>query len=120
MTDSVDDMDGTSGDELVMVLAALASPQRLRIVAALAEGRRYVSELARIVRLSRPLVHAHLARLTAAGLVSSSIEVSADGKATRYVEVAPFLVSLSPAVIAQAAQTLTGPGGNPEKEEKRS
>ena len=36
-----------TGDELVTVLAALASPHRLRILGALASGRNYVSELAR-------------------------------------------------------------------------
>ncbi|MET0425248.1 MAG: ArsR family transcriptional regulator [Actinoplanes sp.] len=97
------------GDVLLMVLSALANPQRLRIMAELATGRRYVSDLARKVRLSRPLVHAHLARLSAAGLVSSALELSADGKATRYVEVSPFVLHLTPDRVAQAVRTLEVP-----------
>ena len=71
-----------SGDQLLAVLAALASPPRLRIIAALkAEGRNYVSQLAREVGISRPLLHLHLQKLEDAGLVSSSLELSNDGKA---------------------------------------
>ena len=97
------------GDELVRVLTALASPQRLRILAVLADGRRYVTELARQVGLSRPLVHAHLSKLAAAGLVTSEAELSDDGHGMRYVTVTPFSLRLTPAVIAAAVQTLTVP-----------
>ena len=49
---------------MLAVLTALASPQRLRIVAALkAGGRNYVSQLAREVGISRPLLHLHLQKL---------------------------------------------------------
>ncbi|GIF07065.1 ArsR/SmtB family transcription factor [Actinoplanes siamensis] len=105
-----------AGDVLVTMLSALANPQRLRIVAALTAGRQYVSELARTVRLSRPLVHAHLARLSAAGLVTSALEVSPDGKATRYVEVEPFVLHLTPDRVARAAETLNAPGRRREVE----
>ncbi|MEU5563306.1 ArsR/SmtB family transcription factor [Micromonospora musae] len=97
------------GDELVRVLTALASPQRLRILAVLAEGRRYVTELARQVGLSRPLVHAHLSKLAAAGLVSSETELSDEGHAMRYVSVTPFSLRLTPQVIAAAVATLAAP-----------
>ena len=92
--------DDITGTDLLQTLTALAHPQRLRIVAALAEGRNYVSQLARDMRMSRPLLHMHLARLEAAGLVRSEMEVSDDGKAMRYVELAPFSVTLTPAGIA--------------------
>jgi DNA-binding transcriptional ArsR family regulator len=36
-----------SGDQLIEVLATLASPHRLRVLAALTGGRAYVSQLAR-------------------------------------------------------------------------
>lgn len=97
------------GDELVRVLNALASPQRLRMLAVLADGRRYVTELARQVGLSRPLVHAHLSKLAAAGLVTSETELSDEGHAIRYVTVTPFSLSLTPEVIAAAVATLTAP-----------
>ena len=70
------------GDELLAILAALANPHRLRIVAALSGGgRNYISRLAREIGISRPLMHLHLQKLEDAGLVTSRLELSADGKA---------------------------------------
>ena len=105
------DMQGEplTGDRLVRVLAALANPHRIRILAALAAERVHVSGLARQVGLSRPLVHMHLQRLEAAGLVAGSLELSDDGKALKFFEVTPFALELTPAVIAAAAETLTDP-----------
>jgi DNA-binding transcriptional ArsR family regulator len=101
------------GDRLLAVLAALSNPHRLRIVAALAAGgRNYVSQLAREIGISRPLLHLHLQKLEEAGLVVSQMELSADGKALNYFDVTPFAVTLTPAAIAAAAPTLTI---NPEK-----
>ncbi len=98
------------GDRLLAMLAALSSPHRLRIVAALQTGgRNYVSQLARELGLSRPLLHLHLQKLEEAGLVTGKLELSADGKALNYFDVADFLVELSPAAIAQAAASLTNP-----------
>ena len=92
------------------MLAALSSPHRLRVVAALqAGGRNYVSQLARELGISRPLLHLHLQKLEEAGLVTSQLELSADGKALNYFDVADFLLELSPAAIAQAATSLTNP-----------
>ena len=99
--------DAVSGDDLVRLLSALANPHRMRILGVLAEGRMYVSQLAREIRLSRPLVHMHLQKLEAAGLVSGHLELSEDGKAMKFFEVAPFAVELTPESIAQAASTLT-------------
>jgi DNA-binding transcriptional ArsR family regulator len=97
-----------NGDQLLAVLAALASPQRLRIVAALkAGGRNYVSQLAREVGISRPLLHLHLQKLEEAGLVMSKLELSSDGKALNYFEVAEFDIELTPAGIAKAVKSLT-------------
>ena len=96
-----------TGDELLRMLGALANPHRLRIVAALATGRNYVSQLARDMGMSRPLLHMHLQRLEAAGLVSGHHEVSEDGKAMRYIEVRPLVLRLTPELIAVATQTLS-------------
>ena len=96
------------GDQLLAMLAALASPHRLRIVAALTSGgRNYVSALARQIGISRPLLHLHLQKLEEAGLVTSRLELSRDGKALNYFEAAPFALELTPAAIAEAAQSLT-------------
>jgi DNA-binding transcriptional ArsR family regulator len=96
-----------TGDELLRVLATLASPHRLRVVAALAEERNYVSALARDLGISRALLQVHLRKLEAAGLVSADIEVSADGKAMKFYEVTPFALDLTPATIMTAAQSLS-------------
>lgn len=98
----------SSGDRLLAVLSALASAQRLRIVAALkTDGRNYVSQLAREVAISRPLLHLHLQKLEEAGLVTSKLELSGDGKALNYFEVADFTFELSPSAIVKAAKSLT-------------
>ena len=97
-----------TGDTLLAMLAALASPHRLRIVAALtAGGRNYVSALAREIGISRPLLHLHLQKLEEAGLVTSRLELSRDGKALNYFEVAAFAIEITPAAIAAAANSLT-------------
>jgi len=99
-----------SGDELLQMLATLANPHRLRVVAALTEERNYVSRLARDLGISRALLQVHLRKLEAAGLVSASIEVSADGKAMKFYEVAPFALHLTPGSIMTAARTLSTDG----------
>ena len=99
-----------TGDQLLAVLSALANPHRLRILAVLTKGgRNYVSQLARDVGISRPLLHLHLQKLEEAGLVTSKLELSEDGKALNYFEVAKFDFDITPAAIAQAARTLTSP-----------
>jgi ArsR family transcriptional regulator len=98
---------GPTGDDLVEMLAALASPLRLRIIAKLADGRDYVSHLAREIGISRPLLHMHLQRLEAAGLIVGSLELSEDGKAMKYYDVADFDLRLTASTLAEAARTLT-------------
>lgn len=100
---------GPTGDDLVEMLAALANPLRLRIVAQLAAERDYVSHLARVIGISRPLLHMHLRRLEAAGLIAGSLELSDDGKAMKYYEVTDFSLHLTASTLAEAAKTLTTP-----------
>jgi predicted transcriptional regulator len=95
-----------TGDDLLRVLATLANPHRLRVVAALAHQRNYVSELARELGISRALLQVHLRKLEAAGLVSATIEVSEDGKAMKFYDVEQFALYLTPGSIMTAAQTL--------------
>ncbi|MCG9917411.1 MAG: ArsR family transcriptional regulator [Phenylobacterium sp.] len=98
----------TSGDELALTLAALSNPHRLRILAALSlGGRNYVSQLAREIGISRPLLHLHLSKLEDANLVSSQLELSADGKALKYFEIQPFRLELTPELIAALAPSLS-------------
>src|SRR5947208_10684493 len=104
-----DHIQPSTGDGMLAMLAALANPQRLRIIAALsAGGRNYVSQLAREIGISRPLLHLHLQKLEEAGLVTSRLELSSDGKALNYFEVVKFDFELTPAAIAAAAKSLTG------------
>ena len=105
-----------SGEELLLKLAALASPHRLRIVAELKRGRNYVSQLARVVGLSRPLLQMHLTKLEAAGLVSSRLELSEDGKAMKFYELLPFALTLTPDIVAGAAATLSAPDARETEE----
>jgi DNA-binding transcriptional ArsR family regulator len=106
-----DDTDMTSrpdtGDALLRMLSALANEHRLRIIAALAGGRNYVSQLARDLGIGRPVLHMHLRRLEAAGLIVGTLELSRDGKAMRYYETAPFVLEITPELVRRAALTLT-------------
>jgi len=96
-----------TGDELVEILSALANPIRLRIVATLGDGRDYVSHLARVIGISRPLLHMHLQRLEAVGLIVGHLELSDDGKAMKFFEVADFDLRINTSALAEAARTLT-------------
>jgi DNA-binding transcriptional ArsR family regulator len=84
------------------VLTALANPLRLRIVAELSGGRVHVSELARRLGISRPLLYMHLDRLERAELVTGQLELSDDGKAMKYFALAPFEVQLTAQQITAA------------------
>jgi predicted transcriptional regulator len=99
--------DERTGDKLLQVLSALANPHRLRILAALCERQSYVSELARELGIGRPLLHMHLQTLERAGLVVGRHEISEDGKALRFYEVADFDEHLTPQRVTEAAKTLS-------------
>ncbi|MFI0898685.1 ArsR/SmtB family transcription factor [Streptomyces sp. NPDC020983] len=108
-----------TGDDLVKVLATLASPQRIRVLAALSAGPTYVSQLARDLGISRALLQVHLKRLETAGLVAARIEVSDDGKAMKFYAVAPFDLHLTLRELTAAARTLPDAaehGGSARKE----
>ncbi len=107
MDDRVDTPSELTGDELLQLLEALSNPHRLRIVAVLSAGRNYVSQLARDLSMSRPLLHLHLQKLESAGLVTSELELSPDGKAMRFYRVSPFAIALTPEAITAAADTLS-------------
>jgi ArsR family transcriptional regulator len=68
-----------------------------------------VSHLARVIGISRPLLHMHLRRLEAAGLIAGSLELSDDGKAMKYYQVTDFSLHLTATTLAEAAKTLTTP-----------
>jgi len=84
------------------MLTAVANPLRLRVIAELSGGRVHVSELARRLGISRPLLYMHLDRLEKAGIVTGNLELSEDGKAMKYFELAPFELRLNADVIIAA------------------
>lgn len=81
--------------DLLALLGAIGHPQRLRVIDALADGRVHVSELARRLELSRPLLYLHLERLERAGLVVGELELSDSGRAMKYYELADFDVHIT-------------------------
>ena len=93
------------------MLTAVANPHRLRVIAELGSGRVHVSELARRLGLSRPLLYMHLDKLEKAGLVTGQLELSEDGKAMKYFQLAPFELRLTAETITQALQDGDGEAG---------
>ena len=93
------------------IMATLANPHRVRVVAALVRERNYVSRLARELGISRALLQVHLRKLEAAGLVSAHLELSEDGKAMKFYEVNEFMITITPEMIAAAAITLSSDEG---------
>lgn len=104
--------DQITGAVLSSRLAAIASHQRMRIIALLAEERLHVSELARRVGMSRPLLYMHLTKLEEAGFVAGNLELSDEGKAHKYFEIVPFELVIDTATIvaAVAADPIDGDG----------
>jgi len=85
---------------LLEALSALANPHRLQIITALVNETNYVSQLAREIGISRPLLIMHLKKLEDAGLVKSRLELSGEGKAMRYYEVVNFDLHVTPEFIS--------------------
>ncbi|MBX3091903.1 MAG: winged helix-turn-helix transcriptional regulator [Cryobacterium sp.] len=97
-----------NAEELSSRLAAIASTQRLGIIAQLVGEPLHVSELARRMEMSRALLYMHLAKLEAAGFVTGHLELSEDGKALKFFTAVPFTISITPAVIAAAVNQQEG------------
>src|SRR5690606_36984918 len=95
-------MENATTEDLSATLAAIASHQRMRIIALLAGERLHVSELARRVGTSRALLYMHLTKLEEAGFVTGNLELSNDGKALKYFEVVPFTITIDTAAIVAA------------------
>ena len=98
-----------TSEQLLALLAAVGHAQRLRVVAELHTAERdgtriHVSELARRLGLSRPLLYMHLERLESAGLVTGNLELSDDGKAMKYFELVPFAVTIDAETITAAVR----------------
>ncbi|WP_445477202.1 ArsR/SmtB family transcription factor [Lysinibacillus irui] len=95
------------GDELLTVLGALSNPYRLKIIAILHQEKQYVSQLARELGISRPLLYLHLQKLEEANIINGYHEVSESGKAMKYYTLTPFSITLNADFIAQVASDIT-------------
>jgi len=85
---------------------ALSHPMRIKIVGILADERKYVSELAKELQMSRPLLYMHLKKLEDADLVTASYEVSESGKTMRFFTLRTFDIHLSPDLLKPLGQTI--------------
>ena len=85
---------------------ALSHPMRIKVIGVLSEKRRYVSELAKIMNMSRPLLYMHLKKLEDAAIVIGSYEISELGKSMKYYEIKPFSIHLTPELLTTLAQTI--------------
>ncbi len=81
--------------ELSAFFEALAHPIRLKILKLLSKGDKYISEIARELEISRPLLYMHLNKLSKAGLVEMYIQHSDEPPyVRRYVRAKRYLVKL--------------------------
>ncbi|MCL2856035.1 MAG: winged helix-turn-helix domain-containing protein [Defluviitaleaceae bacterium] len=96
-------------DGYLKVYSGLAHPMRIKIIGVLWEGRRHVSELAKMLEISRPLLYMHLKKLEEAEMVSSSYEISESGKSMRYYKVNDFIILITPPMLADLAKAIPLP-----------
>lgn len=66
--------------------------------------------------MSRPLLYMHLDRLEKAGMVTGQLELSEDGKAMKYFQLAPFELCVTAETIVAALEADEA-GGSTQKGE---
>ncbi|MGB2842309.1 MAG: winged helix-turn-helix domain-containing protein [Halobacteriota archaeon] len=82
-------------DEIIDLCGVLNNKHRLRIIAALSEKRKYTSELARELEISRPLLYLHLRNLEEVGILKGKTELGKGNRAMRYYELCDFELCLN-------------------------
>ena len=95
MENIVGDLKLNKYEDYINIFDALSHPVRIKIIGILAGGRQYVSELARLVNISRPLLYMHLKKLETARLVTSAMEISESGKAMKYYALEDFNLQIT-------------------------
>lgn len=95
-----------SYEDYIKLFDALSHPMRLKIIGTLSKERRYVSELAKMLNISRPLLYMHLKKLEAAAIVTSSYEISEGGQSTKYYEAKPFNINLNSELLEKIAEEI--------------
>lgn len=108
----------TEYEDYTKLFDALSHPMRIKIAGLLAQQRQYVSELARMVNISRPLLYMHLKKLETAGIILGHHEISESGKATKYYELIPFELHLFPQLLAELSDTIPLAENNQKNKEK--
>ncbi len=100
-------------EDYVKLFDSLSHPMRIKIIGILAKERQYVSELARMINISRPLLYMHLKKLEAAGIITGRHEISPSGKAIKYFELKSFDIHITPKLMMELSQAIP----NPENDE---
>ena len=96
----------TNHTDYTKLFDALSHPMRIKVIGVLLEKRRYVSELAKIMNMSRPLLYMHLKKLEEAAIVTGSYEISETGKSMKYYEAKSFDIHLTPDMIISLSETI--------------
>ena len=96
----------SSHTDYTRLFDALSHPMRIKIMGVLSEKRRYVSELAKIMNMSRPLLYMHLKKLEEAAIVTGSYEISETGKSMKYYELRYFDIHLTPALLTELSRSI--------------
>ena len=106
MGNFVGDLNLKKHEDYISVFDALSHPVRIKIIGILAEGRQYVSELARLVNNSRPLLYMPLKKLETARLVTSAMEISESGKAMKYYALEDFELQITKELLNGLSQNI--------------
>lgn len=89
-------------ENLAKKLDALSHPLRLKIVALLAGGEMYLSEIANHLGVSRALTKIHMKKLQKTGLVRSKIVlVEGEARALRYYNLQDFDIQITPKLLVK-------------------
>lgn len=106
MKNYVGDLNLKKYEDYINVFDALSHPVRIKVIGILAEGRQYVSELARLVNISRPLLYMHLKKLETARLVTSAMEISESGKAMKYYALEDFELQITKELLKDISEDI--------------
>lgn len=106
MGEFVGDLNLRKYEDYIKIFDALSHPVRVKIIGILSEERQYVSELARLVHISRPLLYMHLKKLEEARLVTSTMEVSESGKAMKYYTLEKFEINITVELLNQLSKEI--------------
>lgn len=75
MGDKNDSFNPQGYEDYIKLFDALSHPMRIKIIGILTEEKQYVSELARVINISRPLLYMHLKKLEVAGIILGHHEI---------------------------------------------